>query len=131
MSTPEGRNLAAVLARKEEGDAKAMRLLAGNSEIDDESVGFHAQQAIEKWIKAVMASHGLPEERTHDLAGLLDTLEAAEIEPPPGAHWFDFLTVFAVPLRYEERLDFEALDRDAVVALVDRVGEWAGRLIEA
>jgi HEPN domain-containing protein len=131
LSTPEGRNLALVLTRKAEGDAKAMRLLAGNSEIDDESVGFHAQQAIEKWIKAVMASRGLPEERTHDLAGLLDILEAAEIEAPPGADWLDFLTVFAVPLRYEERLDFEALERKSIVALVDQVGEWGRRLIEA
>jgi HEPN domain-containing protein len=118
-----------VLARKADGDAKAMRLLAGNSEIDDDSVGFHAQQAIEKWIKAVMASHGLPEERTHDLARLLDILVAAEIEAPPGADWLDFLTVYAVPLRYEERLDFEALDRDAVVTLVGEVGDWAERLV--
>ena len=131
MSTPEARNLARVLARKAEGDAKAVRYLAENPEMDDDSVGFHAQQAIEKWIKAVMATHGLPEERTHDLAGLLDTLEVAKIEAPPGADWLDFLTVFAVPLRYEERLDFEALDRDAVVTLVAEVGDWAGRLIGA
>lgn len=128
MSTPEQRELADVLARKAEGDAKAMRLLAANQEIDDESVGFHAQQAIEKWIKAVMASNGLPEERTHDLSKLLEILATAEIEAPPGADWLDFLTVFAVPLRYDELLDAEALDRDAVVDLVDEVGGWAARL---
>ena len=33
-----------------------MRRLASDSEIDDEAVGFHAQQAIEKWIKAVRLS---------------------------------------------------------------------------
>jgi HEPN domain-containing protein len=128
LSTPEGRNLARVLVRKAEGDAKAMRFLASNPEIDDESIGFHAQQAVEKWVKAVMASSGLPEERTHDLGGLLDILAAAEIELPPGSDRLDFLTGFAVPLRYEERLDLDPLDRDGVVALVDEVGEWAERL---
>jgi HEPN domain-containing protein len=120
--------LARVLVRKAEGDAKAMRFLASNPEIDDESIGFHAQQAVEKWVKAVMASSGLPEERTHDLGGLLDILAAAEIELPPGSDRLDFLTGFAVPLRYEERLDLDPLDRDGVVALVDEVGEWAERL---
>jgi HEPN domain-containing protein len=128
LSTPEQLELAKVLARKAEGDAKAMRLLAGNAEIDDESVGFHAQQAIEKWIKSVMAFNGLPEERTHDLNVLLQILEAADVEAPPGADWLDSLTVFAVPLRYDELLDVEALDRDAVVEVVDEVGGWAARL---
>lgn len=128
MSTPEGRKLARVLVRKAEGDAKAMRFLASNPEIDDEAIGFHAQQAVEKWIKAVMASAGLPEERTHDLGGLLDILAAAGIEAPPGSDQLDFLTGFAVPLRYEERLDLDPLERETVVALVDEVGEWAGRL---
>jgi hypothetical protein len=36
-----------------------MRRLASDPEIDDEAVGFHAQQEIEKWIKAVMAFTGL------------------------------------------------------------------------
>jgi hypothetical protein len=129
LSTPDELNLAVILARKAEGDAKVLRLIAADSEIDDESVGFHAQQAIEKWIKAVMASHGLPEERTHDLGRLLQILSAAEIEAPPGSDWLDFLTVFAVPIRYEELLDLESVDRDSVVALVDQVGAWASPLI--
>jgi HEPN domain-containing protein len=129
LSTSEQQDLARVLARKAEGDAKAMRFLAPNPEIDDESIGFHAQQAIEKWIKAVMASAGLPEERIHDLSRLLDILAAAEIDAPPGSEWLDFLTVYAVPLRYDELLDLEPLDRDAVVTLVGEVGDWANRLI--
>lgn len=105
-----------------------MRHLASNPEIDDESVGFHAQQAVEKWIKAVMASHDLPQMRKHNLALLLDILAGAGIEAPPGADWLDDLSIYAVPLRYDERLDIEPLDREAVVALVDAVGDWAERL---
>lgn len=125
MSRPEGRDLAKVLARKAEGDAKAMRRLAPDPEIDDEAVGFHAQQAIEKWIKAVMALRGLGEARIHDLGRLLEILDEAGVDSPPGADWLDDLSIYAVPLRYADLLDAEPLDRDAALALVSEVGEWA------
>jgi len=98
-----------------------------NPDIDDESVGFHAQQAIEKWIKAVMASHDLLQVRTHDLGELLDVVEGAGIEAPPGSDWLNDLSIYAVPMRYDDRLDLEPPDRDAVVRLVDEVGGWAAR----
>ena len=126
MSRPEGRDLAKVLARKAEGDAKAMRRLAPDPEIDDEAVGFHAQQAIEKWLKAAMALHGLEEARIHDLGRLLEILGRADVDLPPGADRLDDLSIYAVPMRYADLLDAEPLDRDAVLALVDEVGEWAG-----
>ena len=68
MSTPDRTDLARVLARKAEGDAKVARKLASDPDIDDEAVGFHGQQAIEKWLKAVMALHGLDEARILDTA---------------------------------------------------------------
>jgi HEPN domain-containing protein len=129
LSRADGRDRAAVLARKADGDEKAMRLLAANSEIDDESVGFHAQQAIEKRLKAVLAANDVPFELKHPLAPLLELLVNAGIEEPPGADWMDELTIYAVPMRYEQLLDAEPLDRDAVVTLVGEVGDWANRLI--
>jgi hypothetical protein len=111
LSRPEGRDLAQVLTRKAEGDAKAMRRLASDPEIDDEAVGFHAQQAIEKWLKAVMALHGLEEARN--------------------AGWLDELTIYAVPLRYADLLDAEPLERDKAITLVAEVGEWASAYLRA
>ena len=35
------------------------------------------------------------------------------------------LTQYAAPLRYEDLLDAEPLDRDATAALVEAVGAWA------
>jgi HEPN domain-containing protein len=125
LSRPEGRDLAKVLARKAEGDAKAMRRLAPDLEIDDEAVGFHAQQAIERWLKAVMALQGLEEARIHDLGRLLEILGEAGVDSPPGADWLDDLSIYAVPLRYADLLEAEPLDRDAALALVSEVGEWA------
>lgn len=102
-----------------------MRRLAPDPEIDDETVGFHAQQAIEKWLKAVMALHGLEEVRTHDLGRLLVFLGRAGIDSPPGADQLDSLSIYAVPMRYADFLDAEPLDRDAAMAMADEVGEWA------
>jgi HEPN domain-containing protein len=125
LSRPEGRDLARVLARKADGDAKAMHRLATDPEIDDEAVGFHAQQAIEKWLKAVMALQGLEEARIHDLGRLLEILGEAGVDSPPGANRLDDLSIYAVPLRYADLLDAEPLDRQATIALVDDVGKWA------
>jgi hypothetical protein len=125
LSRLEGRDLAKVLARKAEGDAKVARKLAPDPEIDDEAVGFHAQQAIEKWLKAAMAARGLKEARIHDLGRLLELLSEAGVDLPPGADWLDDLSIYAVPLLYADLLDAEALDREGTVALIDEVDKWA------
>lgn len=125
LSKPEDSEQAQLLARKASQDATAARLFAGNEEIADEIIGFHAQQAVEKWLKAVMAVRGLPEDRIHDIGRLLQILEKGDVELPRKASQLDELTEYAVPMRYDELLDAEPLDRDATVALVDEVGEWA------
>src|SRR3954449_8486863 len=131
LSRPESPDLARVLARKAQGDERVVQALAPNPEIDDEAVGFHAQQAIEKWLKAVMAFHGLEEVRTHDLGRLLVLLGKAEVDSPPGADRLDDLSIYAVPLRYADLLDAEPLDRDATVSLVAEVSEWATHRLPA
>lgn len=116
---------AAVLARKAEDDATAMQWLASKPEISDEIVGFHAQQAVEKWLKAVLGSRSIEFEYTHDLRRLIGELMAAVGELPFDIPEVVALTEHAVPLRYDELLDTEPLDRQAVVRLVEEVGEWA------
>ena len=125
MSERDPKAEAVVLARKAEGDAKAMRALASVSDIDDEAIGFHAQQAVEKWLKAVLGSRGIGFEYTHDLRRLIAEVTAAVGEFPFDIAEVIALTEHAVPLRYDEILDTEPLDRDATVNLVNEVGEWA------
>lgn len=98
------------------------RKLAPDPDIDDEAVGFHAQQAIEKWLKTVMALRGLEEARIHDLGRLLEILGEAGVDLPPGADRLDDLSIYAVPMRYADFLDAEPLDRKVTVALVKQVG---------
>lgn len=124
-SRREPADLAALYARKAGNDATAAREFADNTEISDEIIGFHAQQAVEKWLKAVMANLGLPQQRTHDIDQLCMQLEETGVELPGPRSRLAELTDFAVPLRYEDLLDAEPLDRRATVSLVDEVGTWA------
>jgi HEPN domain-containing protein len=132
VSSPrrEPAELAAVLSRKAHDDATAVREFAGNAEISDEIVGFHAQQAVEKWLKALMASRGLAQLRTHDISRLAGALGADGLELPFSRLRLAELTIFAVPLRYEHLLDGEPVDREAAVALVNEVGAWAAAQLE-
>ncbi|HEX3735715.1 MAG TPA: HEPN domain-containing protein [Solirubrobacterales bacterium] len=127
MSSPEHdlAEASRILANKASEDATAVREFAGNLEIADSIIGFHSQQAVEKWLKGVMASRGLKQTRTHDIDRLLEVLADDGCELPPAGVRLDELTQYAVPLRYDQLLDAEPLDRRATVALVVEVGDWA------
>jgi HEPN domain-containing protein len=124
LSERENSELAALLARKAKEDATAVREFAANPEIADGIIGFHAQQAVEKWLKAVMVLRGLSQARIHDLGRLLQILESESIELPANADRLDELTIYAVPLRYDDLLDTEPLDRPDTMCLVEEVEQW-------
>ena len=121
----EPAELAARLARKAQEDAIAVREFGANLEIADSIVGFHAQQAVEKWLKALMALRGIPQTRIHDIDRLAEILEEDGVKLPIGRDQLDELTQYAVPLRYEDLLDAEPLNREATVELVETVSTWA------
>jgi HEPN domain-containing protein len=127
VSSPE-RDLAKasqVLARKAGEDATAVREFAANPEIADGIIGFHAQQAVEKWLKAVIADRGGEYEYTHDLHRLLSLAADGRSVLTVDVDSVLALTQYAVPLRYEDLLDVEPLDREATVTLIDEVAAWA------
>lgn len=70
--------------------------------VTDAIVGFHAQQAVEKALKAVLAVHGVEVPFTHDLAGLADRCAAEGATLPSTLAEIDRLTPFGVRLRYGE-----------------------------
>ena len=78
---------------------------------------FHAQQAAEKALKAVMCLHGLEYRRTHDLEELAGTLADVGSVPPVGEIELRCLTPYAVEFRYD----------DETIHLIS--GDEAGRLI--
>ena len=64
-------------------------------------VGFHAQQAAEKLLKAALFLAGAVPPRTHNLTQLLELAEASGLQLPPGSEMLRWLTPYAVLYRYE------------------------------
>ena len=105
-------------------DLAACVLLATGPGIGDAVIGFHAQQAVEKSIKAVLSAHAIEFRRTHDLVTLLDLLEDHGLEAPPAADWLDELNPYAVEARYG-MIDPGDLDRHRALEVVNQVIAWA------
>lgn len=126
VSSPESdlSETSRILLKKAEEDAIAVREFAGNPEIGDSIIGFHAQQAVEKWLKAVTAASGVRHSTIHDIDRLIEIVEATGIEVPLDRDRLAVLTQYAVPFRYDELLDAESLEREVLVALVDEVAAW-------
>lgn len=120
-----------ILLKKAEEDATAVREFAGNPEIGDSIIGFHAQQAVEKWLKAVTAASGVRHSAIHDIDRLIEIVEATGIKVPLDRDRLAVLTQYAVPFRYDELLDAESLEREVLVALVDQVAAWVAVQISA
>ena len=112
-------------------DIRTFRLLAAAVDSDDEAVGFHAQQSIEKCIKAVLCVNEIAFRKTHDLVELVDLLRDNRKSLPPGVESLDRLNPYAVTLRYD-LFDVEpsALERDTVLKTVVDVRSWAEQEIE-
>jgi HEPN domain-containing protein len=57
--------LATLLLRKAKQDQYVINRFLGDASAPDEIIGFHAQQAVEKLIKAVLAHRAIEYRRTH------------------------------------------------------------------
>lgn len=117
-----------MLLRRANGDLHACRVLADDPEIDDSSVGFHAQQAVEKALKIalVLAEVELP--RTHDLEQLVDQVKASGTEVPDELASVEWLTPWAAEMRYDEPAP---LDRSAALTAAESAASWATALLGA
>jgi HEPN domain-containing protein len=70
---PDLGDLAARFARKAESDEIALQKLklGDDPDVPDDLIGFHAQQALEKLLKAALAHAGVAPPRIHHLGKLL------------------------------------------------------------
>jgi HEPN domain-containing protein len=119
-----------VLLNRADGDIALVRNVFDNVEILDAIVGFHAQQAVEKSLKAVLSASEVRYERTHALDYLIGLVEANGIDAPTEAlAEAETLSGWAVEFRYET--DGEPpLDRGAVLVLIEDIRSWAGAVID-
>jgi HEPN domain-containing protein len=107
-------------------DLLVFRKLAADLDVGDTVLGFHAQQAVEKALKAVLAHAAVRHRRTHDIAELLDLLTDAGLPAPPHAEVLDELNPYAVEMRYG-LIQPGVLDRQATLAMIDEVVAWASQ----
>lgn len=110
-------------------DLKAMAHMLDPLAFDERIFGFHAQQAVEKalkaWLDHLQGSHPY----THDLSLLLHTLDALG-EDIQTCWTFVDLTGYAVRFRYETLPEGEEpLDREALTASVVSLLERVDRLV--
>jgi len=90
-----------------------------------EMLCFHAQQAVEKSLKAVLLAHGVSFPRTHNLRVLVDLLPAALARPgavDEAVGLTDYAALARYPGEYEPVSDEEYR---AAVRLAEAVVEWA------
>ncbi|MDX9867507.1 MAG: HEPN domain-containing protein [Kiritimatiellia bacterium] len=113
-------------------DAKSDLALASvkkTKSIRYEHLCFHAQQAAEKAVKAVLLSQGFDVPRTHDLSFLVDLLPLTAL-PPPSLLLLPVLTKYAVHHRYPGQ-DLP-VDRRAYLKAIELAQEavaWARQVL--
>ena len=95
-----------------------------------EGLCFHAQQAAEKALKAVLIAYSIPFPRTHNITVLIDLLPQ-DIALPSEVEAAASLTDYAVLMRYPGNLEpvTEEEYREAV-RLAEVVVHWAETLIQ-
>lgn len=123
-------SLADMLLTSASQDALAFNKLADEVDAGDALVGFHAQQAVEKAIKAVLSHAGVVFRRTHDIAELLDLLADSSLAVPPHNERLDELNPYAVEMRYG-LVEPGALDRQVIKIVIQDVLDWAQSCVES
>ena len=110
-------------------DVQAFDILR-ESEAHATVVCFHAQQAVEKSLKAVLLSQRIEFERTHDLVSLARLLDEHEAVVPVEQDRLRLLNPFAVAFRYDD-LDVAFVSYQDAASLVADVRCWAEAQLRA
>ena len=112
-------------------DFKAMEGMKNVEIFDDEIFGFHAQQAVEKTIKAWLSFIGVSYPKLHDLEELFILLQEHGEIIPEEFHFLTDLTDFAVQYRYESFEDLSNdLDRDDIIYKINALVKHVKSIIQ-
>jgi HEPN domain-containing protein len=117
-------DLARQLLRVASDDEFAARSVLSIEGVTDAILGFHAQQAVEKAIKAVLVAKGIKFRFSHNLDYLRDLCSEAGIELPEALDGMENLTPFATAERYGSPAP-AGLDREQALAWAAGALAWA------
>ena len=107
-------------------DANLAQLAKGRKDVLPEQICFHAQQAVEKALKAVLLSQRVDFPLTHDLEALAELLESHGVRCPSEIADVDTLTPYAVETRYPGSFqEIRHEDVDEAIWIAMRVLAWA------
>jgi HEPN domain-containing protein len=106
-------------------DRDTFDLLFPLERADPVVLGFHAQQAVEKALKAALVHSGGDLLRTHDLVALGHEVAARGRALPVSLESLRALNPFAVEYRYDDE-SAPSLSRKAMAATLAAVVDWAG-----
>ncbi len=104
-----------------------------NSKLDDHFISaFHAQQAVEKYLKTFLIWRQVPYPKTHEIKKLLSLFPPQDAELVNELSEADWLSPFGVEFRYpgEEVADFETAKRaveqakKAQIAIMERLKDY-------
>jgi len=114
---------ARLMLAKSQEDLAALVVFEENTTISDEIFGFHAQQAVEKALKAWILAHDVEHPHIHDLNALLGELKSLG-ESVAAYQSLIELNPFAIQFRYEEGSSMSAIvDRGSVLRKVKSLVE--------
>ncbi len=105
-------------------DWEILDVLKGAERVHLSGVAFHAQQLVEKSLKAVLAARDLPFDRSHDLIRLAKILEDSGLSLPVSLDDLGKLNPYAVVFRYDDS-DIEIITREQAVELARMIKKWA------
>ena len=112
-------------------DITAFEILKKSKDAHIAIIGFHAQQAIEKSLKAVLFAHQIEFDRSHDLVKLAGLLRNHQIQIPVEDKKLRQLNPFAVMLRYDDVEITPQITPATTSQLVNQLRRWAEEQVKA
>lgn len=126
--TPEESEEAWRLRRAARSDLRATRALVADTGQANDVIGFHAQQAVEKALEAVLVARGREVPYMHDLGLLLDIVAEHTTVTPESLGAADWLTPWAVAARYGA--SDASLDRELALTTAAQAVDWAAAIVD-
>lgn len=117
------------LLRLAEKDLRAFLVMKDHPDVTFGIACFHAQQAVEKSIKAILFFHGIEFRRIHDLEELAALLSRNGVDTPVSIAQIGRLNPFAVSVRYDDE-DIPTISLKEVQTIAETLFEWSRKLVE-
>jgi HEPN domain-containing protein len=127
---PEQLEVAELLAGKAAGDLLVAQKLVHDPEVDDDPVGFHSQQSVEKALKVALTLEGIDFPKTHDLDYLAMLADRSSVEVSAEITSAGWLTPWAAEFRYDDA-PLGALDRERAIEIAEKAVEWCQEMVAA